>query len=96
VALISVGVRGNVENLGLEKLGVAVEKGYIKVDQGGRTNVAGVYAIGDVIGPPWLAHVASAEGSIASRPSQEKTLLPSTIRRSPAVRIVSRSSRASD
>ena len=62
VALISVGVRGNVENLGLEKLGVAVEKGYIKVDQGGRTNVAGVYAIGDVIGPPWLAHVASAEG----------------------------------
>jgi dihydrolipoamide dehydrogenase len=62
IALMAIGVQGNIENLGLEKLGVAVERGYIKVDADYRTTVPGVYAIGDVIGPPWLAHVASAEG----------------------------------
>ena len=62
VALVAIGVQGNVENLGLEELGVAVERDRIKVDRDYETNVPGVYAIGDVIGPPWLAHVASAEG----------------------------------
>ena len=62
VALMAIGVQGNVENLGLEDLGVAVERSSIKVDKDYRTNVPGIYAIGDVIGPPWLAHVASAEG----------------------------------
>jgi dihydrolipoamide dehydrogenase len=62
VALMAIGVQGNVENFGLEKVGVTVERGHIKVDGDYRTNVPGVYAIGDVIGPPWLAHVASAEG----------------------------------
>ncbi|HEY4643837.1 MAG TPA: dihydrolipoyl dehydrogenase [Bacteroidota bacterium] len=62
VALMAVGVQANVENLGLGALGVTVEKGHIKTDQYYRTNVPGVYAIGDVIGPPLLAHVASAEG----------------------------------
>jgi len=62
VALMAVGVQGNVENLGLEKLGVELDRGYIKVDEYYHTNVDGVYAIGDVVGPPWLAHVASAEG----------------------------------
>jgi len=62
VALVAIGVQGNVENLGLEDLGVKVEKGRIDVDVNYRTSVPGVYAIGDVIGPPWLAHVASAEG----------------------------------
>jgi len=62
VALMAIGVQGNVENLGLESLGVPVERGHIVVDKQYRTGVAGVYAIGDVIGPPWLAHVASAEG----------------------------------
>jgi dihydrolipoamide dehydrogenase len=62
VALLAIGVQGNVENFGLEKLGVNVDRGHIKVDGSYRTNVPGVYAIGDVIGPPWLAHVASAEG----------------------------------
>lgn len=62
VALMAIGVQGNVENYGLEKLGVSLERGHIKVDKDYRTNVPGVYAIGDVIGPPWLAHVASAEG----------------------------------
>ncbi|MGA9118467.1 MAG: dihydrolipoyl dehydrogenase [Bacteroidota bacterium] len=62
IALVAIGVQGNVENLGLEELGVAVEKDRIKVDTDYRTNIQGLYAIGDVIGPPWLAHVASAEG----------------------------------
>jgi dihydrolipoamide dehydrogenase len=61
-ALVAIGVQGNTENLGLEVPGILVERGYIKVDQKYETNVPGIYAIGDVIGPPWLAHVASAEG----------------------------------
>ncbi|MBI5647436.1 MAG: dihydrolipoyl dehydrogenase [Ignavibacteriae bacterium] len=62
IALMSIGIQGNIENIGLEQNGIVVEKGYIKVDEYYRTNVPGVYAIGDVVGPPWLAHVASAEG----------------------------------
>ncbi len=62
VALMAVGVQGNVENFGLEHVGVTIERSHIKVDKDYKTNVPGVYAIGDVIGPPWLAHVASAEG----------------------------------
>ena len=60
-ALMAVGVTGNVEGLGLEKLGVKVERGRIPVDSDFRTNIPSIYAIGDVIGAPWLAHVASAE-----------------------------------
>lgn len=61
--LSAIGVTGNVEGIGLEELGVEVFKNHIKVDKTTyATNVPGVYAIGDVIGPPWLAHVASAEG----------------------------------
>lgn len=66
VALMAIGVQGNSENLGLEALGVKVEKGFIKVDEFGRTNVQGIYAIGDVSGPPLLAHVASHEGIVAA------------------------------
>ncbi|MGB5075185.1 MAG: FAD-dependent oxidoreductase, partial [Bacteroidota bacterium] len=62
IALMAVGVQGNIENIGLEDVGVELERGYIKVDEYYRTGVEGVYAIGDVVGPPWLAHVASAEG----------------------------------
>jgi len=62
VVLAAIGVQGNVEGMGLEQLGVAVEKSHIAVDTDYKTNIPGVYAIGDVIGPPWLAHVASAEG----------------------------------
>jgi dihydrolipoamide dehydrogenase len=62
IALVAVGVQGNVENIGLEGAGVVVERGHVKVDSDYRTNIAGIFAIGDVIGPPWLAHVASAEG----------------------------------
>ena len=60
--LVAVGVVGNVENIGLEEIGVKVERGFIKVDDHYETGVAGVYAIGDVIGGYALAHVASAEG----------------------------------
>ncbi len=60
----AVGVTGNIENLGLEKLGVKTERGCIVIDAYGRTNVAGIYAIGDVAGPPMLAHKAEHEGVI--------------------------------
>lgn len=62
--LVAIGVQGNIENIGLEKIGVTTEKGWIKVDEYYRTNVTGVYAIGDIIGAPWLAHVASHEGIV--------------------------------
>ncbi len=64
IALVAIGVQGNVEGLGLETLGVKVERSWIQVDEFGRTGVEGVYAIGDVAGPPWLAHVASREGIV--------------------------------
>ena len=58
----AVGVQGNVEGLGLDKLGVKLDRGTIVTDGLGRTNVAGIYAIGDVAGPPMLAHKAEHEG----------------------------------
>jgi dihydrolipoamide dehydrogenase len=60
----AVGVQGNIENLGLEKLGVKTDRGCVVVDGHGRTNVAGIYAIGDVAGAPMLAHKAEHEGVI--------------------------------
>jgi dihydrolipoamide dehydrogenase len=60
----AVGVTGNIENLGLEKVGVKTERGAIMVDGYSRTNVPGIYAIGDVAGPPLLAHKAEHEGVI--------------------------------
>ncbi len=63
-AVLAIGITGNVENLGLEALGVKVEKGHIVIDEWCRTSSPGVYAIGDVAGPPWLAHKASHEGII--------------------------------
>jgi len=60
----AVGVIGNVENLGLERLGVKIDRGAIVIDGYGRTNVPGIYAIGDVAGPPLLAHKAEHEGVI--------------------------------
>jgi dihydrolipoamide dehydrogenase len=60
----AVGVQGNVENLGLEALGVKIERGCVVVDGYGRTNVPGIHAIGDVAGAPMLAHKAEHEGVI--------------------------------
>ena len=63
--LMAVGRKPLSDNIGLEALGVATEKGYITIDPHQRTNVPGIYAIGDVVPTPWLAHVASAEGVVA-------------------------------
>jgi dihydrolipoamide dehydrogenase len=60
----AVGVVGNIENLGLEKVGVKTDRGAVVVDSLSRTNVPGIYAIGDVAGPPLLAHKAEHEGVI--------------------------------
>jgi len=60
----AVGVVGNIESLGLEKLGVKTERGCIVIDGYGKTNVPGIYAIGDVAGPPMLAHKAEHEGVV--------------------------------
>ncbi len=63
--ILAVGITGNVENLGLEAAGVKVDRGHIVVNEWAETAVPGLYAIGDVAGPPWLAHKASHEGVIA-------------------------------
>ncbi len=78
VAIVAVGIDGNVEGLGLEALGVKVDRGHIVIDAHCATNVPGLYAIGDVAGPPWLAHKASHEGvhcveHIAGFPSSNLT-----------------------
>jgi len=64
VVLSAVGVLPNLEGIGIEEMGIAMENGRVKVDGFYRTNVEGVYAIGDIVGGPALAHVASAEGII--------------------------------
>jgi dihydrolipoamide dehydrogenase len=60
--ILAIGIAGNVEALGLEEQGVKIDKGHIVVDEWCRTGAPGLYAIGDVVGPPWLAHKASHEG----------------------------------
>lgn len=64
VVFSAVGVTPNIEGIGLEEAGVELEKGKVKVDEFYRTTVSGVYAIGDIVGGPALAHVASAEGIV--------------------------------
>lgn len=61
IVLSAVGIQANIEGIGLEELGVNVERGKIQTDEFYRTNVAGIYAIGDIVGGPALAHVASSE-----------------------------------
>lgn len=75
-ALMAIGVQGNIESLGLEETGVETEKDRISVDEFYRTSVDGVYAIGDVIGPPWLAHVGSKEGVICVEALSGKNPVP--------------------
>lgn len=60
----AVGVQGNIEGLGLEKLGIKTDRGCVVIDDFGKTNIPGIYAIGDVAGPPMLAHKAEHEGVI--------------------------------
>jgi dihydrolipoamide dehydrogenase len=66
VVLVAVGMRPNGAGLGLEELGVKVERGFVPTDAQGRTNVPSVYAVGDVSGPPMLAHKASKEGEVVA------------------------------
>ncbi|MDB5671344.1 MAG: lpdA [Alphaproteobacteria bacterium] len=63
-AIVAIGIVPNTETIGLEALGVKTDRGHIATDGFGRTNVEGIYAIGDVTGPPWLAHKASHEGVV--------------------------------
>jgi dihydrolipoamide dehydrogenase len=63
--IVAIGITPNTENLGLEALGVTTDRGHIATDEWGRTNVPGLWAIGDVTGAPWLAHKASHEGIVA-------------------------------
>lgn len=79
----AVGVVGNIEGFGLEKLGVKTDRGCIVIDGYGKTNVPGIYAIGDVAGPPMLAHKAEHEGVICVEAIKglhphpmDKTLIP--------------------
>ncbi len=62
IALNAIGIQANIEGIGLEEMGIQVERGFIKIDNNFKTNIDNIYAIGDVAGPPWLAHKASAEG----------------------------------
>ncbi|OYU15818.1 MAG: dihydrolipoyl dehydrogenase [Alphaproteobacteria bacterium PA4] len=62
--IVAIGIVPNTETIGLEALGVATNRGHIVVNGYGQTNVAGLHAIGDVTGPPWLAHKASHEGIV--------------------------------
>src|SRR6185295_14681984 len=64
--ILAVGIVGNVENLGLTETGVKVEKTHVVVNQWGETGVSGLWAIGDLVGPPWLAHKAMHEGVIVA------------------------------
>ncbi len=63
--ILAIGIAGNSENIGLEAVKITPERSHIKTDGYGRTGVAGIWAIGDVTGPPWLAHKASHEGVTA-------------------------------
>jgi len=65
-AIVAVGIAPNSEGIGLEELGVKMTKGHIDTDEHCRTNVPGIWAIGDVTAPPWLAHKASHEGVTAA------------------------------
>ena len=65
IALLAIGVTGNIENIGLEDLEIKTNAGAIKINEFNQTNISNIYAIGDVSGAPWLAHIASAQGHVA-------------------------------
>jgi dihydrolipoamide dehydrogenase len=65
-AVLAIGIVGNVESIGLEESGVRVEKTHVMINEWGETGVAGIYAIGDLVGPPWLAHKGMHEGVIVA------------------------------
>ena len=90
--LMAVGVAGYTEGLGLEALGVSMKGGDVQVNGRMQTNIGGIYAIGDVVGPPQLAHMASAEGVAAAefiagkeRPEIDRSFIPSCVYCQPQV-----------
>ena len=74
--ILSVGVQANIEGLGLEELGVELDRGFVSVDEYQQTSVDGIYAIGDVSGVPCLAHKASHEGTICAEAIAGELPLP--------------------
>ena len=62
----AVGITGNIEDIGLESLGIKTDRGHVVVNEWCETGVEGIYAIGDLVGPPWLAHKASHEGVLVA------------------------------
>ena len=74
--LMAIGVQGNIENLGLNNLSISTDKGHIKVNEYMQTDINNIYAIGDVCGPPLLAHVASFEGTLAVEHLSGKDIEP--------------------
>ena len=66
VVLLAVGITGNTEDIGFENIGIKTQEGAVLIDDYGQTTVPNIFAIGDVTGPPWLAHVASAQGHVAA------------------------------
>ncbi|MFN0044367.1 MAG: dihydrolipoyl dehydrogenase [Alphaproteobacteria bacterium] len=84
-AIMAVGITGNVENIGIESTKAKVERGHVAVNEWAETAEPGLYAIGDLAGPPWLAHKASHEGVIAvERIAGVKGLHPLDVRRIPS------------
>lgn len=95
VVLSAVGVKSNIEGLGLEELGVTIERDKVVVDEYFRTNVEGIYAIGDIVATPALAHVASAEATVCveaicgEKPHTiDYTTIPSCVYTTPEVAMV--------
>ena len=74
--LMAIGVQGNIENIGLEDLSISIDKSHIKVNEYMQTDINNIYAIGDVCGPPLLAHVASFEGTLAVEHLSGKDIKP--------------------
>ena len=74
--MVAVGVTGNIENIGLEDIGVAVDIDSITINEFNQTSIPNIYAIGDVTGPPWLAHVASAQGHVAAEHAAGQKSVP--------------------
>lgn len=75
-AIVAVGISPNVENIGLDTVGITLEKGHIPVNQWLQTQVNGIYAIGDVVAPPWLGHKASAEAIVCVEKIAQKKVNP--------------------
>ncbi|MDP6684674.1 MAG: dihydrolipoyl dehydrogenase [Candidatus Marinimicrobia bacterium] len=76
IALVAVGVTGNIEQIGLENVGIHTHGGAITINEFNQSSVSNIYAIGDVTGPPWLAHVASAQGHVAAEHASGQETIP--------------------